>query len=141
MIWTVTRHLLIPTDDVTALHIHLAGAGANGAVRFGLISPNHDVDDLVINPAAGTLTGIWESTDTVALTAADSTDLNNGLFYFNVHTTTNPPGEIRGQILASPIVQPIAQAVPTLTEWGVVVFMLFAGLISVYYLKKRQPTV
>jgi hypothetical protein len=87
-----------PADDVTALHFHNAPPGANGAVVFGLIGPNHDTDDLVINPAAGTLTGIWEETDVNPLSPLLE-DLNAGNLYLNVHTTGFSGGEIRGQVL------------------------------------------
>ena len=29
-------------------------------------------------------------------------------------------------------------AIPTMTEWGMITFVLFAGLGAVYYLRKRQ---
>ena len=31
-----------------------------------------------------------------------------------------------------------AIAVPTMTEWGIIIFMLFAGLGAVYYLKRQR---
>ena len=85
-------------DNVTAMHFHFAPPGTNGGVVFGLISPNHDVDDLVIDPGAGTLVGAWENTDVNPL-SAQLANLNAGNLYLNVHTTTFPGGEIRGQVL------------------------------------------
>ena len=87
------------TDDVTAMHFHNAPPGANGPVVFGLIGPNHDTDDLVINPAAGTLMGAWENTDPNPL-SGQLANLNAGDLYLNVHTTSFPGGEIRGQVNA-----------------------------------------
>lgn len=89
---------LDPGDDVTAMHFHFAPPGVNGAVVFGLIAPNHDSDDLVINPAAGTLTGVWENTDANPL-SDQLANLDAGNLYLNVHTTSFPGGEIRGQVL------------------------------------------
>jgi hypothetical protein len=42
------------------------------------------------------------STDSfTAVTAAHTTNLNNGLYYYNVHTSANQNGEIRGQVVRS----------------------------------------
>lgn len=79
----------------------------------------------------------------------DTTDLNAGLYYFNVHTSAFPGGQIRGQIVRSPGIAYIAaldglQTVPpnasTATGQGIVVFydlsspgrlsLRFAGLAS-----------
>ena len=85
------------SDDVTAFHFHAAPPGMNGGVVFGLIAPNHDTDDLVIDPGAGTLDGIWENTDVNPL-SAQLANLNAGGLYLNVHTTPFPSGAIRGQV-------------------------------------------
>ena len=89
------------TDDVVAMHFHNAPPGANGGVVFGLISPNHDPDDLVIDPVAGTLMGAWENTDVNPL-SGQLANLKGEDLYLNVHTITFPPGEIRGQVLLAP---------------------------------------
>jgi hypothetical protein len=66
------------TTDATVLaaHVHLGIAGENGAPIF----PLSDV-------------GVEQ-----AVTAAQVQELESGLWYANVHTSTNPGGEIRGQI-------------------------------------------
>ncbi len=86
-----------PDDDVTALHFHANFPGANGPVAFGLINPNHDTDDLVIDPVAATLQGTWENTDVNPLSDW-ILDLKAGAVYLNVHTMAFPGGEIRGQM-------------------------------------------
>jgi trimeric autotransporter adhesin len=65
----------------TASHIHLAAAGENGAVIYPF------------TPFGATMTG------TLAITTADADNLEQGKLYVNVHSATNPGGEIRGQIL------------------------------------------
>jgi serralysin len=105
-------------DDVVSTHFHNQVRGANGPVVFGQINPFNDSDDLRIELNADrswTVSGLWETTDTPAITnpapipgggatfatvlgsAAVGTDVP---LYFNVHTTEFPTGEIRGQLVA-----------------------------------------
>jgi len=105
-------------DDVTNMHVHNAPRGENGPVVFGQIAPEHDDDDLGIElevqdvvpngDGSWTVSGSWEPTDpaTVSITEfADeltaATAGNDVPLYFNVHTTTWPGGEIRGQWVAA----------------------------------------
>jgi hypothetical protein len=85
---TVSIHYTTANGTVTMGHIHgPADVGANGPVIFNL-SPATGVN-------AGSVVG-----STFAITPAQVTELRNGRFYFNVHSTANPGGEIRGQIVA-----------------------------------------
>lgn len=78
----------------TASHIHgPAPVGVNAGVKWGFVAPaapwvfsnsNHN----------GTLTNFIVT----GIVAADVTNLNAGQFYVNVHSTTYPGGEIRGQL-------------------------------------------
>ena len=65
----------------TASHIHLAAAGEDGNVIYPF------------TPFGPTMSG------TLTITAADADNLEQGKLYVNVHSTTYPGGEIRGQIL------------------------------------------
>ena len=96
--WTLD---LTNITNVTASHIHL-GAATNvgttaGPVIINLFLPNRP-------PETGTLTGrVAEGTITNANNSSISLDslrvlFNNGNAYANVHTTTNPAGEIRDQV-------------------------------------------
>jgi uncharacterized repeat protein (TIGR01451 family) len=68
----------------TAAHIHGPGApGVSAPILFPL-------------PAAGTFTDFE-----IALTPQDVQNLKAGLLYLNVHSSTFPNGEIRGQFLTS----------------------------------------
>ncbi len=67
----------------TAAHIHLAATGSNGPV----IVPLTDAGGGVFNVPAGAV-----------LTADQFRAYKQGELYFNAHSTTNPGGEIRGQI-------------------------------------------
>ena len=67
----------------SAGHIHKEAVGVAGGVVFPFTNP-------VSSPINYT---------SVALTAAQEADLNAGLYYANLHSTTFPGGEIRGQLL------------------------------------------
>ena len=111
-------------DNANRFHIHAAPAGQNGGIVFGMKDPNHDLDDLVINPITGRITGVWDGTESNGvgntLTERLGALLANGL-YFNVHTTDFPGGEIRGQIILVP--EPATLALVALAATA------FAGLL------------
>src|SRR5687767_11920740 len=90
----------ILNDNATRFHIHAAPRGSNGGIVFGMKDPNNDLDDLVINPATGRITGVWDGLEGNGTTLAAQLPalLANGL-YFNVHTPDHPGGEVRGQIM------------------------------------------
>jgi len=71
--------------NVTAAHFHAAPPGIAGGIVYG---------------PAGFPTGVMSGnfTDSIVLTAGQEDSLTRGLWYFNIHTSTNPGGEIRGQI-------------------------------------------
>ncbi|MBK6940338.1 MAG: CHRD domain-containing protein [Planctomycetes bacterium] len=69
------------TGGFSAAHIHGSSApGVNSGVLFALVG------------------GPLNFAGTVTLSAAQETSLFSGLLYMNVHSTTFPGGEIRGQI-------------------------------------------
>jgi Ca2+-binding RTX toxin-like protein len=98
----------------TLTHIHgPAAPGANAAPIFDLGNTN---------ATSGTLGPF-----TFAVTPQQAAELEAGLWYFNVHSTTDQNGEIRGQILADRIFEAFlsgAQEVPptpsTATGFGTV---------------------
>lgn len=100
-------------DDVIGLHFHNAPAGSNGPVVFGILgSPTlggvlnpaltDDGDDLMVDAATGTITGVWETSDTPALTQSFLDLLNADMLYLNVHTEAFRGGATRGQIVPEP---------------------------------------
>jgi len=79
----------LTSPGTTVGHIHgPAASGVNGGVLFNLAPTAAQTSGNVVNR-------------TFVPTAAQVTDLKAGLHYFNIHTTTNGGGEIRGQILPS----------------------------------------
>jgi hypothetical protein len=86
--------------DITQAHIHCAPAGVNGPVVVWLAG---------LNPTGQYVDGKWigsATADTLAAlntacgaTIAELADaMRNGDTYVNVHSASNPSGEIRGQI-------------------------------------------
>jgi hypothetical protein len=72
--------------SATAAHVHDGFAGQNGPVIVGLTE-------------SATTPGTWQLPANATLTAAQVQKLLAGALYLNVHSTANPNGEIRGQIL------------------------------------------
>jgi len=97
-------------NDVTRLHIHNAGLGANGPVVFGLINPLMDLDgDVQVRrklTGETRIFGAWDvgegagfenfAEELLALGAGDAAPL-----YFNLHTADDPAGALRGQFIAT----------------------------------------
>ena len=83
------------TGTVTAMHFHgPAGAGTNAAVQVNV----GNISGLS-SPLAGA----------AAITTTQAVDLLAGLWYFNIHSSMYPAGEIRGQV--PPIPEPVLAAV------------------------------
>lgn len=83
----------------TASHIHgPAPAGTNAPVKWGF---NGVPAGWVFNAAttSGTLTNFLVT----GITPTDVTNLNNGQFYVNIHSTTFPGGELRAQLGSAPV--------------------------------------
>lgn len=79
------------TGDITGSHIHRGDPGQTGPV----------VKELTLAPDKKTASGTWTfGTAEGALTDALIADLEVGKLYVAVHTTQNPNGEVRGQLLA-----------------------------------------
>lgn len=79
------------TGTLSAAHIHLGAAGANGGVMLPLAAGP--------SPMVGTLTAAdLVATGGVTTFAGAVAAIRTGGAYVNFHTAANPAGEIRGQI-------------------------------------------
>jgi hypothetical protein len=116
-----------PNDNVTRVHFHAAPAGVNGGIVYGIIDGSatlrndNNPNDLVVNPATGRITGVWNAPEGngTTLAAQIGTLLANGL-YFNIHTSDHGGGEIRGQVLVVP--EPATAALAAVAALGAVVW-------------------
>jgi CHRD domain len=83
---TATKILALSTTysgiDPTAGHVHKGEVGASGPVEFPFT--------ITASPVLFT---------SAALTASEESDLMEGKYYVNLHSTAYPGGEIRGQLI------------------------------------------
>jgi hypothetical protein len=78
----------------------------------------------------GTISGLLSPlTGSTVLTSTQESELLSGLWYINIHTALNPPGEIRGQAIVQ---TSTASAIPTMTQWGLIVLMTALFLLSLF---------
>ena len=107
-------------NDVTRIHLHTAPVGSNGPHVLNIFGlPSEDDDDLVIDFANGTLSGVWDDGDafddsgnlfdqtapgTTKLLSDFVDELFAGDLYLQVHSLASDvsipasPGELRGQL-------------------------------------------
>jgi hypothetical protein len=97
----------------TAAHFHVAPPNTNGGIAVPVTVPS---------PTIGSTT----------ITAGQATDLLAGNFYLNVHTDTEPGGEIRGQLSLD------APATPLLDTWAMVLLAALIVATSTYWFVLRQ---
>jgi hypothetical protein len=89
------------TAPITAAHIHSGAAGVNGPVRVGFFPPAGSPAGTTMTTNGNTIlvTGSWTDSDVTGISPDQLlAEMRAGTAYANVHTTTNPGGEIRGQL-------------------------------------------
>jgi hypothetical protein len=103
--WGTANGFTNLSGNAVAGHIHGATAGNAPTSFTQTASPVFTLDNLAgWNPSASS--GGFNGT--VTLTSVQATQLQNGRFYLNFHTSSNGGGEIRGQLVPAP--EPTATA-------------------------------
>ncbi|WP_242929533.1 CHRD domain-containing protein [Pontibacter vulgaris] len=85
--YTISWSLGNQNDRTTDMHFH-GPANANSSALRVIDITGFDTDN------SGTVTG-----STRELTQQEEDDLRAGLWYVNIHSTTHPDGELRGQLV------------------------------------------
>ena len=88
--WVAYRDLSGPLT--AGGHVHYGGAGRNGAIARAIAVSG--------DPSSNSVKGTWKASDgTQPLSAAVVDSAVAGRLYVNFHTSANPGGEIRGQLV------------------------------------------
>ena len=90
------------TGTVSAAHLHGPTASTGAAAFTQNAAVLISLDGATAGFSNSATNGGWTNTVTRALTAAEETNLLAGQFYLNAHTTANPGGEIRGNLVQVP---------------------------------------
>ena len=115
-------------------HIHEGAAGVNGPVRVDSgLSPANPVA-VVNGNAAFTRTNLAVPTD-----VRDRILANPAGFYFNVHSSLNPGGVVRGQLVRATVAT--GTAAPTLSQWGAILMTLLFIAACTFFLVGRGKTI
>jgi CHRD domain/IPTL-CTERM motif len=126
--WSVNN---VASPNIILSHIHEAAAGVNGPVRVdSQISPGSPI------PAVGGSAVFSRGNLPGAADVVSRLLANPAGFYFNIHSTLNPGGVVRGQLVRQAASPPLA-GVPTLSEWGAILMGLLIIAACVFFLAGR----
>jgi CHRD domain-containing protein len=127
--WSVAG---VASPVIILSHIHEAPAGVNGPVRVDSgISPGAPIP-VVSGTAVFNRAGLVGPADVTTRLLA-----NPAGFYFNIHSSLNPGGVVRGQLVRQTATSP-GTAAPTLSEWGAILMGLLIIAASVFFLVGRR---
>ena len=123
----------VAAPSIILSHVHEAPAGVNGSVRIDSgISPASPIP-VVNGSALFSKSGIATAPDVIQRILA-----NPSGFYFNIHSTLNPGGVVRGQLVRQ--AAPPSAGAPTLSEWGAILMGLLIVAVCVLFLAGRGRT-
>lgn len=120
----VTLMLEGDATTVTRVHLHCARPGVDGPIFLGLVDPGMcDMTQLAAGMLTCTLTNasIDPAADCLGTVGRPITNIaallfaaQDGLVYMNTHTTANPGGELRGQLIEADMTETPEPPVPPL---------------------------
>jgi len=120
------------------------GASPTGTITFNLYGPNDATcTGMAIFTSTATVTGNGNygsgsftptTIGTYRWIANYSGDANN------VATANTCNALNENVVVTAAPSAPAAEAIPTLSEWGMIIFMVLVGLVSIYYLRRRRAT-
>ena len=90
------------TGDLSWMITYAGLSGAPTGMHFHGPAPAGSTAGVEVN--IGNISGLGSpSSGSTTITASQVSDLLNGLWYINIHTAANGPGEIRGQVDPVPL--------------------------------------
>jgi Cu/Zn superoxide dismutase len=115
------------TAAASAAHIHgPAPAGTNAPVLIGFPGyPN-------------STSGVY--TNSFTLTATQKAQFFAGLLYVNMHNSSFPGGELRGQLKEGSMIGNCGVNVPTLSQWSLFILCLLSLSIGMIFISRKQYT-
>jgi hypothetical protein len=126
--WSVTN---VAAPAIILSHVHEGPAGVAGPIRIDSgITPATPIT-VVGGSASFSKAGISTTAAQIAAIIA-----NPGGFYFNVHSTLNPSGVVRGQLVRQAAAP--TGGTPTLSEWGAILMGLLVVAACVFFLMRRK---
>lgn len=121
----------VAAPQIILAHIHEGPPGVIGPVRVdSLISPASPL------PVVNGSVVFSRSNLTVPVDVKDRLLANPAGFYFNVHSTLNPIGVARGQLVR--VQAASGTAAPTLSEWGLILMTLLFIAAGTFFLVGRN---
>jgi uncharacterized repeat protein (TIGR01451 family) len=115
------------------------GNNPTGQITFNLYGPNDaNCNGAVIftSTVAVSGTGNYVSGSFTPTTAGTYRWIANYSGDANNNATANGCNALNENVVVA--VTPVPVAVPTLSEWGVIIFMVLVGLMSIYYLRRKK---
>src|SRR6185436_18897361 len=121
----------VASPAIILSHIHEGPPGVIGPVRI-------DSGITAGTPVTVVAGNASFSKSDISTTAAQIASIiaNPGGFYFNVHSTLNPVGVVRGQLVRQAAAP--AGGSPTLSEWGSILMGLLIVAACVFFLMGRK---
>jgi len=126
--WSVTN---VASPAIILSHIHEGPPGVIGPVRIDSGITAGTPVTVVAGNASFSKSGISTTAAQIAAIIA-----NPGGFYFNVHSTLNPVGVVRGQLVRQAAAP--TGGTPTLSEWGAILMGLLVVAACVFFLMRRK---
>jgi len=115
----------------------------NQQVRIDIIAPASPIRDI----GAGVLLNVFQTTPATPLTLgyttvnADLTTFAGQTVRIRIAGVSANGGILNAAVDAVSVTTTASSRIPTMTHWGMIIFMVIAGFISVYYLYARRKDI
>ena len=128
--------------DVTTPVATLVAGGVSAAIFSDLGSGTSYGNVTVANGYTGIVTVTLNANAIAALNAAKGSSIAIGgaLSTLGAGSDEFIFADSFGGYVRRLTIQTVATPVPTMNEWGMIIFMVFAGLVSLYYLRRQRKT-